>query len=180
MAKMGQPSHWAAAAAEAIRFEREHFNPSLRTVFLESDDCKLLLATKRALEDLASMQHHLANVRFANFPCTVRQPTVYRARGKEANVTGHDQVHFNAGHSCADTTKYFAALTVFRDAGAALLGPGGDQGVPLSPARLSSNTVLFIEQIRGGRALMPKGRDYHTGRGTGVLSAFPDLPAAKV
>jgi hypothetical protein len=176
MSKMGNPNLFADAIAEALEFEWDPThgdshgtNAAIRTVFLEGDDCKLLLATKAAFQSLVASHSRLASVAVTHFPCEPHPPTLYRA----SNVTGHNQIAFNAGHTCADTVRYFAALTVFRDAGAVLLGPGGNEGVALH--HVTSNTVLLIEQLRGGRAKRePRGRDYHTGRGNAVIFSFPE------
>ena len=128
---LGRPHLWAAAIAKAVAFEREHFTPALPPrVFIESDDCKLL----REVVALTTASAAEGRVEVVHLPCTVPEPMLYKQRNRVANVTGHHQWRFNHEHSCDDIARYFAALAIFRDATAVLLGTGGHHGVPLSPA----------------------------------------------
>mmetsp|Transcript_25033 Transcript_25033/g.56328 ORF Transcript_25033/g.56328 Transcript_25033/m.56328 type:complete len:459 (-) Transcript_25033:293-1669(-) len=150
---MADVSSWVTAISKALEHERAHFTPDISpVVFVESDDCKLIVAIKAQAPSDVTLVH---------IPCTVHEAVEYVQRGNKANITGHHQWHFNKEHTCDDISRYFAGLAVFRDATAVLLGNGGVDGTPRNPAKLTSNTVLLIELLRKGRTRLPLGHDYH-------------------
>jgi hypothetical protein len=141
---LADPQLWALKMKTVINNERKQYQSDMldSTVFVESDDCNLLLEVKKALDNYGIKMIHI--------PCALTKPVLYIQKSHVKNITGHHQQNWNEGHSCDDTIKYFTGLTIFREAQAVLLGSGGDHGVPLAGTGMTSNTALLIEFLREG------------------------------
>ena len=81
---LGKPQLWADAIVDAAKHEKEFYRSSSpHNVFIESDDCSLLMEVTARIMARGLIVAHL--------PCTVPAPVLYTQRGRSKNISGHHQ-----------------------------------------------------------------------------------------
>ena len=81
---LGKPQLWADAIVNVAKHEKEFYHSSSsHKVFIESDDCSLLMEVTARIMARGLIVAHL--------PCTVPAPVLYTQRGRSKNISGHHQ-----------------------------------------------------------------------------------------